>query len=98
MKKFIGQYLMCLVALLATVYSLSGCTTADDRNRQAAVAAGYEFAGIYIDTEMTDMQRQKFLLDIRAREHRLRTDFGDDIADAFVKAFSDSAFVNTENK
>lgn len=98
MKKFSGQYFRYLVIISAVMCCLSGCDMADKRKRQAAVAAGYEFAGIYIATEMNDMQRQKFLLDIRAREHRLRTHFGDDVADAFVKAFADSAFINVENK
>lgn len=60
---------------------------------------GYRHAEMYrrLDSRSTEMQRQDFLLNIRALETRLADEVGDDYARAFRQAFADSAFTKNRN-
>jgi len=58
---------------------------------------GYEYAARYRaigNTRATEMNRQDFLLDVRARETEIRDRVGNEYARVFAKAFADSAFIS----
>lgn len=79
------------LAIMVLMVSISACgESVRDRNIRQAANAGYEFAGHYLHDDMPEMERQALLLDVRSREHLLRTEIGGEVADAFIAAFTDS--------
>lgn len=80
-----------ILAIMVLMISISACgESVRDRNIRQATDAGYEFAGHYLHDDLSEMERQALLLDVRSREHLLRTEIDGDVADAFIAAFSDS--------
>lgn len=88
-----------VIALVLTTITLSSCrpkTYQHDVDLQFVVEQGHEYAHRFltIDAKRQTMTRYEFLLDLKTRQQQLAEDVGVDYADAFIKAFIDSAKID----
>lgn len=84
--------------LIFSLSMLYGCKTGSQNDAvdlQFLIEEGYQFASRYNSIKKTNNQMKiyDFLLDVKTREQRLRDEIGDDYADAFITAFSDSSHI-----
>ncbi len=88
-------HILITVLLLISFY---GCSSPgnnhDTDNMKYLMDLGYEYAARYraLSSSAGEMERQDFLLDVQARETRIRNEIGTEYALKFHEAFADSAF------
>ncbi|MDE7387295.1 MAG: hypothetical protein K2N28_09185 [Muribaculaceae bacterium] len=89
----LSKYLL-IAGLISTTAACRPTTDTADVDLEYVRELGYRHAAKYreLDSRSTEMQRQDFLLSIRALETRLAAEVGEAYAREFSQAFADSAF------
>lgn len=93
-RKFL-QIITC-TCMLACVSCSSRNADDTDIDLEFVQKIGHQYASTYrsMQTTATELELQDFILDVKARSYIIEHDIGTIYSEAFLTAFSDSAFVS----